>query len=92
MERQCAGCGKVFEDGKEPAGLASPRPYGCCDDCNKASFKHKVHTFEDGKCTTCDVKEEDHKAFLASQANKPPMNPTPAPTVEKLSPKKAVAS
>jgi predicted nucleic acid-binding Zn-ribbon protein len=39
MERQCAGCGKVFEDGKEPLGFASPRPYGCCDDCNKTTFR-----------------------------------------------------
>lgn len=86
MEKQCAGCGKVFEDGKEPLGFVSPRPYGCCDDCNKTAFQHKVHSFDAGVCTTCGTKEEDHKAFLAS--NPPPAKPNPAPPKIELASKK----
>lgn len=41
MEKQCAGCGTVFEDGKEPTGAVSPRPYGCCAECNKHTFRSK---------------------------------------------------
>lgn len=41
MEIQCAGCGTVFEDGKEPKGPneRGPRPYGCCSECNKHTFR-----------------------------------------------------
>jgi len=39
MQRQCAGCGTVYEDGVNPKGPVSPRPYGCCDECNKTSFR-----------------------------------------------------
>jgi predicted nucleic acid-binding Zn-ribbon protein len=39
MERQCAGCGTVYEDGKEPKGMVTPRPYGCCDTCNGHTFR-----------------------------------------------------
>lgn len=39
MEKQCAGCGAVFEDGQEPLGAVTPRPHGCCPDCNAAHFR-----------------------------------------------------
>ncbi len=36
MQKQCAGCGKVFEvDGPD----VTPRPYGCCEECNASTFR-----------------------------------------------------
>ena len=40
MLRQCAGCGTVFDD-KSGKPDQVPRPYGCCDECNKTTFRSK---------------------------------------------------
>lgn len=38
MLKQCAGCGKVFDDESGKSDV-QPRPYGCCEECNAASFR-----------------------------------------------------
>jgi predicted nucleic acid-binding Zn-ribbon protein len=43
MQKQCAGCGAVFEDSEKPLGEVHPRPYGCCPECNKTSFRSQEH-------------------------------------------------
>jgi len=61
IEKQCAGCGKVFMDNHPdrlvPDSYAGPRPYGTCPDCFKSSFGHKEHTFVDGACSVCGADE-----------------------------------
>jgi len=41
MQKQCAGCGTVFDDASGKPDQ-SPRPYGCCEECNKHTFRSKV--------------------------------------------------
>jgi|GEM_PF-5884143 predicted nucleic acid-binding Zn-ribbon protein len=40
MTKQCAGCGKIFDDG---SGITNPPGtgtiHGCCDECNASSFR-----------------------------------------------------
>lgn len=74
MEKQCAGCGTVFEDGNEPKGQVNPRPYGCCEACNTSTFQHKEHDFVDGKCSVCSLEEKDHKKFVAAQPKEKPVD------------------
>lgn len=38
MLKQCAGCGKVFDDESGNPDV-SPRPYGCCKECNEHTFR-----------------------------------------------------
>ena len=38
MLRQCAGCGTCFDDGSGKENEI-PRPYGCCAECNKTTFR-----------------------------------------------------
>ena len=38
MQKQCAGCGKVFDDGSGKEDV-TPLPYGCCETCNGHTFR-----------------------------------------------------